>query len=46
MQYIYVHSPVHMAMALRKPRDRMRLNSSTPLDSVKGNLECIHWIYV
>ena len=27
---------------LRKPRDRIRLISSILLDSVKGNLECIH----
>ena len=44
---LYIALPhIHVAMALRKPRDRMHLNSSILLDSVKGNLECICWIYV
>ena len=42
----YVHSCAYVDMGLRNPRDRMHLNSSILLDSVKGSLKCIHWIYI
>ena len=37
---------LHVDIALCKPSDRMRLNSSILLGNINGNLKCIHWIYV
>ena len=45
VEHMHAQPHVHVQdMGLHRPRDCMHLNSSILLDSMKDNLECIHWI--